>query len=179
MSKDEFGKIVLALKSVYNAPNFLSTEQGIAIWYEVLKDLDYQQCYGAVVAYMSSEDKVPTPASIRKKLAECTQTGMNETQAWALVSRALRNGTYGAQEEFDKLPESVKQVVGSPEQLHNWATADEKTVETVIASNFQRAYRNVTERQQKIDLLPQQIQGFMGLTKNDVNPKLISRGDYE
>ena len=179
MTREEFTNIVLALKSVYNAPSFLATSESVTIWYEILKDLDYKTCHMAVVAYMAREEKIPTPASIRKiALQSNGEEELNETTAWALVSRALRNGTYGAKEEFDKLPDAVKKAVGSPEQLHNWATTDEKTVETVIASNFQRTYRTVIERQNKVDLLPQNLQRFMGLT-DDVNPKLIERGDYE
>lgn len=67
MTKTEFANIAMALKSVYNAPNFLSTEQGMAIWYESLKDLDYKTCEVAVMSYISTEEKVPKPANIRKK----------------------------------------------------------------------------------------------------------------
>ena len=91
--------------------------------------------------------------------------------AWALVSRALRNGTYGAEEEFNKLPDDVKRAVGSPEQLHNWATTDEKTVETVIQSNFMRTYRTVIERKNQTAMLPESIKHTLGLTMGET--KLI------
>ena len=66
MSREEFSNIVLALKSVYNFTNFLATTESVTIWYEILKDLDYKTCHMAVVAYMSSEEKIPSPASIRR-----------------------------------------------------------------------------------------------------------------
>lgn len=172
MSREEFSNIVLALKSVYNLPNFLATTESVTIWYEILKDLDYKTCHTAVVAYMLSEEKIPSPASIRRMaLQNCNSGELNEMSAWALVSRALRNGTYGAEEEFNKLPDDVKRAVGSPEQLHNWATTDEKTVETVIQSNFMRTYRTVIERKNQTAMLPESIKRTLGLTMGET--KLI------
>lgn len=175
MSREEFSNIVLALKSVYNLPNFLATTESVTIWYEILKDLDYKTCHTAVVAYMSSETKIPTPADIRKKALSLAETSnLNSMQAWALVSKALRNGVYGSQEEFDRLPDDVKRAVGSPEQLHNWATTDEKTVETVIQSNFMRTYETVMIRKAQDLLLPVHLQrigtaerGVMQIEQND------------
>lgn len=78
-------------------------------------------------------------------------------QAWALVSKALRNGLYGAEKEFNELPTTVQKAVGSPENLHNWATSDYETIETVIASNFQRTYRTVVEREKSNSMLPLEV----------------------
>ena len=50
-----------------------------------------------------------------RKLAVKNQ--LSEAEAWAMVSKAARNGLYGAREEFEKLPEDVKQAIGTPDQL--------------------------------------------------------------
>lgn len=171
MSREEFAKLALALKSVYNAPAFMATTEGMTIWYETLKDIPYEICHNAVIAYMATEEKIPMPASIRKKALELAQNEISEMQAWALVSKALRNGTYGAQEEFDKLPDDVKRAVGSADQLHNWAMTDEKTVEGVIQSNFIKTYRTLREREKQDALLPQSVKNTLGLTTGDT--KLI------
>lgn len=158
MTREEFTKIVLALKSVYTLPSFLATTESLDAWYGCLQDVDYNICKGAVIAYMTTEEKIPTPASLRKIIMElATMDEQSDISAWGMVSKALRNGIYHSQEEFDKLPENVKKAVGSAEQLHNWATSDYGTIESVIQSNFLRSYRRVVEKEKQISILPQGI----------------------
>jgi hypothetical protein len=63
-----------------------------------------------------------------------------------LVSKALRNGYYGAEQEFEKLPPLVQRAVGQPSNLRQWATTDIDSIENVIQSNFLRTYRAVLNR---------------------------------
>ncbi len=84
--------------------------------------------------------------------------------AWGLVSKALRNGTYGAVEEFNKLPPLVRQAVGMPDNLKNWATADYQTIETVIQSNFLRTYETVVKRANEINRMPDNIKSLIEKT---------------
>ena len=84
--------------------------------------------------------------------------------AWGLVSKALRNGTYGAVEEFNKLPPLVKQAVGMPDNLKNWATSDYQTIETVIQSNFLRTYETVVKRANEINRMPDNIKSLIEKT---------------
>lgn len=81
--------------------------------------------------------------------------------AWGLVSKALRNGTYGAVEEFNKLPPLVRQAVGMPDNLKNWATSDYQTIETVIQSNFLRTYETVVKRANEINRMPDDIKSLI------------------
>lgn len=79
-------------------------------------------------------------------------------------SKALRNGTYGAVEEFNKLPPLVRQAVGMPDNLKNWATADYQTIETVIQSNFLRTYEVVVKRANEINRMPDNIKSLIEKT---------------
>jgi len=180
MTREEFTKIVLALKSVYTAPTLLSTKESLDMWYASLQDIDYNTCKTGVVAYIQSEEKLPTPAGIRNKIVELSQMGeLNEMQAWGLVSKALRNGLYHSQEEFDKLPENIKCAVGSAEQLHNWATSDYKTIETVIQSNFVGTYRRVIERKTKQSALSQDVRNVTQIATNAFSRIEIGDKDNE
>ena len=82
-------------------------------------------------------------------------------EAWALVSKALRNGINGADEEFNKLPATVQKAVGSPNQLRNWAITDENAVENVIQSNFIKTYRGVCDREKEIFKMPTDIKNMI------------------
>ena len=57
-----------------------------------------------------------------------------------MVRRALRNGYYGAEEEFDKLPDLVKKAVGAVSNLKQWAGSDAGMLETIEA-HFLKAFR--------------------------------------
>ena len=84
-------------------------------------------------------------------------TELNEMEAWALVSRAIKNGNYGAEEEYAKLPPDIQKAVGDPANLRNWAMADMPSVETVIQSNFMRPFRAVADRKKEYRRLPGQV----------------------
>ena len=64
---------------------------------------------------------------------------MTAQEAWNLVARAIRNSGYESRKEYDNLPPDIQRLVGSPEQLRDWAMMDSSTVHSVVASNFQRA----------------------------------------
>ena len=65
----------------------------------------------------------------------------DEAEAWAQVYKAIQNSGYHSKEEFDKLHPVVQRVVGRPEVLKAWGMLSVEETQTVIASNFQRAYR--------------------------------------
>ena len=82
---------------------------------------------------------------------------MTEAEAWELISKAIRNGLYGAGEEYAKLPPLLQRLVGSPEQLGVWARMDSATVQSVVASNVQRAFRVAQEREDWQKNLPPDV----------------------
>lgn len=78
-----------------------------------------------------------------------------------MVSKAARNGLYGAREEFEKLPEDVKQAIGTPDQLKAWAQMQADEVESVVASNFRRSFRAVQEREKVEGKLPSAVRNLL------------------
>jgi hypothetical protein len=90
-----------------------------------------------------------------------------------LVSKAIRNGYYGAEEEFAKLPEVVKKAVGNPANLRAWAHTDEQSIENVVQSNFLRTYRVVVKRESENAKLPDSIRNAMMIERKD-NENLLS-----
>lgn len=153
MTKEQFKVLVKAMKAVYTNPGFIPDQDAFDVWYSMLKDLDYATASRAVQMHMQTEETPPTVAGIRKqavKLRSDELDGINEAVAWQLVWKAICNSGYHAEEEFKKLPETVKRAVGTASQLRQWALAevDDKTI-TVWQSNFQRIYR--LERQKELE----------------------------
>ena len=81
------------------------------------------------------------------------------------MSRALRRSIYYAQEEYDKLPETVQKAVGGPEMLRRWAEADMQSIESVIQSHFVRTYRQEIARSRERRKVPQDT--LEGLEQSD------------
>lgn len=164
MTKEEFALIVKGMKAIYTEPTFIPDQYAFEMWYSLLKDMDYQTCSLATQRWMSSNSKVPKPADIRDMTVKNAEPEeLSEMAAWNLVAKALRNGNYGAQEEFDKLPPLVQKAVGAPSQLRMWA-ADPEYNESVVSSNFMRSYRACVARSNEDARIPQAIKDLITQT---------------
>ena len=95
---------------------------------------------------------------------------MTEYEAWNTVKKAIGNGYYGCVEEFGKLPEILRRLVGSPNQLRDWATMESEALNTVVASNFMRSYRVRAEREREYLLLPSDVKAFMAELSGKLPP---------
>ena len=156
MTREETLAIMSVLKAAY--PNFYkdmkrSEADGIVnLWAAMFADEPADLVAVAVKGYIATDVKgfPPHIGAIKTAIVKLRQPEeMTEFEAWTLVERAIRNGIYGAVEEFQKLPEICQRLVGSPNQLKEWAMMDAEAVSSVIASNFQRSYkvRAKTERE--------------------------------
>lgn len=71
MNKKEFNTLVQGLRGLYGADKFPEmTEFTIEVWYEALKDLDFQRTKMAVVNHTKSCKFPPTVADIREQYNE-------------------------------------------------------------------------------------------------------------
>lgn len=146
-------------------PNNLS--ETVDVWQMMLDEYSYNQVSIALKAYVTSDTSgfAPSVGEIAAKIQLVSQPQeLDGMTAWGLVSKALRNGTYGAVEEFNKLPPLVRQAVGMPDNLKNWATSDYQTIETVIQSNFLRTYETIVKRANEINRMPDNIKSLIEKT---------------
>lgn len=166
MTAKEFGFLADAIKTYFPRDNVLPTENAMRLWYSELKDIPYQLAHTALRKYVSTNKFAPTIADIREQVAELNDQNeeeLNETFAWSLVLKAIRRSTYYSEEEFAKLPATVKRAVASPKQLREWATledVDGKTL-TVIQSNFQRTFRVEQQRERERNKLSPDVLRLM------------------
>lgn len=161
MTREETVKIIRIMCDSY--PNYKpnNISETVDVWCMMLEDYNYNQISVALKAYVTSDTSgfAPSIGELIAKIQMISQPQeLNEMEAWSLVSKALRNGTYGAVEEFSRLPPTVQEAVGNPDNLRNWATSDYKAIETVIQSNFIKTYRSVTSRAEEIKRVPAEIQ---------------------
>lgn len=170
MTRDETVEIIRIMCDCYPnyKPNNLS--ETVDVWQMMLYEYSYNQVSIALKAYVTSDTSgfAPSVGEIVAKIQLVSQPQeLDGMAAWGLVSKALRNGTYGAVEEFNKLPPLVRQAVGMPDNLKNWATSDYQTIETVIQSNFLRTYETVVKRANEINRMPDNIKSLIEKTNAD------------
>lgn len=160
MEREEFKTLVKGMKAVYAQPTFIPDQDAFNVWYELLKDLPYAQANIAIQKYMLTEKFPPTIADIRTKANDIVakiEESMSELEAWSLVSKAISNSGYHAEEEFDKLPEACQRAVGNPSNLKEWAMMESDKVATVEQSHFIRNYRVAVQRMQEEAKIPNHV----------------------
>lgn len=167
MTRDETVKIIRIMCDCY--PNYKPSNlsETVDVWNMMLENCTYEQVSVALKAYVFSDTSgfAPSIGQLINKLHEVqSPQELNEMEAWMLVSKALRNGYYGAVEEFNKLPPLVQKAVGSPDNLRNWALTDSKSIENVVQSNFMRTYRVVVNRAKEYQKMPKDIQALIEST---------------
>ena len=161
MTRDETVKIIRIMCDCY--PNYKPSNlsETVDVWNMMLEEYSYSQISTALKTYVHSDTSgfAPSIGQLINKLHEVqAPQELNEMEAWLLVGKALRNGTYGAVEEFNKLPPLVQKAVGSPDNLRNWAQTDSESIENVVQSNFMRTYRIVVNRAKEYQKMPKDIQ---------------------
>lgn len=168
MTVDETLKIMAVLKASY--PSFYrdmtrkDAEGIVNLWAEMFAEDDYRLVAAAVKALIASDSKgfPPVIGQVKEKLRLLTEKkDMTEQEAWGLVAKAVRNGIWGSQEEFDKLPEDIRRIVGDPEQIRSWALMDSDSLHSVVASNFQRAYRVRAAQRKEYAALPADVKAVV------------------
>lgn len=160
MTVDEFARLADAIKTYFPRDNMLPTDTAMELWYDTLKDMDYQSAYIGLKKHVATSKFAPTIADIRNGAVISQPQELNEMEAWSLVSKAIRNSGYNSVDEFAKLPPLVQKAVGLPSQLRTWAL-DENYNEEVVSSNFIKCYRNELARQRELQKMPKNVRNLI------------------
>lgn len=169
---------VLSVAYPHYYKNQTDDERFIAaqLWAEMFKDDNPAHVAAAVKAFITGDKKgfPPSIGAIKDRIYKLSHPDeMSEMEAWGLVSKAIGNGTYGSEEEFEKLPPVIQRIIGSPSALRDWAQLPADTVESVIQSNFMRSYRAKAASVKEYDMLPESVKSIVGqLTESMSMPGL-------
>lgn len=176
MTREDVQELLAMIASVF--VNYKPPNRTVAInaWWAFLKPFEKEKVFRAFQVYCTSDTTgfAPVPAQIIKIMHEMTGE-IGELEAWAIVRKATSNGIYHAEEEFMKLPEVIRRAVGRPENIREWAMKDSSEVETVIMSQFLRAYRTERERAVRANLFPE----FKGEAIEAKAPELLEDKEAE
>lgn len=169
MTRQETGIIMDILATAYprfySGPNAPDPVKAVALWAEMFAEDDVAIVAAAVKALIATDEKgfPPHVGAVKAKVRQLTQpAGMTPQEAWNLVAKAIRNSAYESREEFNKLPTDLQRLVGSPNQLRDWALMDSDTVHSVISSNFQRSFSIRKKADDDFKALPGDVKALVG-----------------
>lgn len=158
MNREETKAILAILKAGY--PNFykdMTKEDAtntINLWTAMFADDPAQVVTEAVKSLMCTLKFPPTIADVKEKISLITQPPtMTEMEAWQIVKSAM--SYYNATETFGRLPAILRRIVGSPNQLREWAVMEAETVNSVVQSNFMRSYKAAVAQEKERAMLPE------------------------
>ena len=164
MTIEETKKLLKLLR--INYPNSFSKLEDdetyiyLQMFYEAFKDDDVALVTMAVksIIYSDTREFAPNIAQIKEKMfsLKC-QDFLDEQRAWNIVKKAIARSGWHSEEEFNKLPNEIKSIVDNANQLKEWSQMDSDDINTIVASNFMRNYRNIAKKTKELELLPNQV----------------------
>lgn len=169
MTRQETGIIMDVLTTAY--PRFYAGKiapdmrQTMNLWAEMFAEDDVTVVAAAVKALIATDDEgfPPHIGAVKARIRKITQPqAMTPAEARSLVAKAVRNSLYESQEEFDRLPSDIRSLVGSPNQLRDWAMMDSETLHSVVASNFQKSYTMRKTQEREYQALPSDVKSMIG-----------------
>lgn len=161
---EETAKVMEYIKTCYPfAWKQVDAKKTVAVWADQFGEEPRPLVMAAVKAYVSTNatDYPPNIGQIKAMIHKLSAGDeLTASDAWIHIRKAISNSGYYAAEEFEKLSDTEKRLVGSPKQLYDWAMMDVDTLDSVVASNVQRAFRSVTERKRFEAALPQTVKAL-------------------
>ena len=175
MTREDTQKLLLAIEAAY--PNFKPENPTLTVdtWLWALEEYPASAVKAALQIYIKTNNTGFAPSV--SQLIGCMYAPKNneqlsEGEAWALVKKAIQNGNYGSEEEFEALPPIVQRAIGGSQMLRQWAQTDSDEVNTVIMSNFQRAYRAELSRKEFYDSVPPELADIIRGITEKVAPRI-------
>lgn len=168
MTRNQTIQVLKILKKAY--PNFYKgfskedSKDAIDLWTTMFEDEDVFTVANAVKAHIAMDEKgfPPVIGQIKSKIQSLSRKSIvTEFEAWEKVKNAVRNSLYNSSEEYDKLPENIQRLIGSPLTLREWAMLDISEFDTVVQSNFMRSYRAKAEHEKEYLAMPKSVKEFV------------------
>ena len=157
MTVKETLKILAVLRMAY--PGFyskLSREDAVSmarLWNRMFADNSYQEVDAAVQILICSESEFPPNiGQVKKQIASMKTDTDSAISAWNQVKSAMK--FTNCVQNFNALPELSRRVVGSPNQLKEWALMEPSIINSVVQSNFIKMYKEMENTHRTKEALP-------------------------
>lgn len=163
MTRQETAKLLFVIRSVFpkyyqNLPD-KDMAMMVDAWHMMLDEYDYTAVAASLKAYTlaNASGFPPTPGQLVENIAKAKTVHEDAVSAWQRVRKALRNGNYGAEEEYEKLPPLVQKALGGASTIRAWSNVPSETLESVQMSQFIKAYNSISARETEDSKIPDAV----------------------
>lgn len=164
MTKAETWKLIAVMRSAYPKTYEKFSEADFehlcSVMFMCLEEFSYEQAALGLKAFLMSDTKgfPPVAGQIIEQIRKITpkRQELDGLQAWNLVMKGIRNGTYGAEKEFNNLPELVQKTIGSPQYLRDEASNSGFNLD-VAKGQFLRNYENTLKHEAELNNIPMSV----------------------
>ncbi len=139
MTQQEFGNVVSIIRSVYQKDDFLTDPISLEVWYEMLKDLTFDQAKAAVQRHAYTNKWCPSIAELREQVVGIQSDKHDWADGWEEVLRAIRRfGYMNEGKALESMSEMTREVV----KRLGWKQIcqSEQSELTAIRANFRMIY---------------------------------------
>lgn len=183
MTKAETAQILALLHAAY--PAFYSKigkseiDGIVNLWAEMFAEDDFRVVKYALKHLIAEHTGYPPDiAALKGKIKEIVSaaTGkLTHEELWHKLKAAAKNGHYGAEQEFAKLPPVLQRYLGSPSTLRQYAMVDEATFNTVNHGQFLKQIKIIEEREEFAESMPDDVKYLISsMTKKFPEPQPLT-----
>lgn len=170
MTIKEFGVLAKALQTYYPKDNLLPSDEAKALWYEQLKDLDYNILSSCLVKWVSTNKWSPTIADLRE-LATGSDNLPQSPDAWEEVKTAItKYGHWNVQAALESMTPLTRKTV---EKIGFYELCSSEN-EIADRAHFMQMYNIIAEREKKDRQIQPEVKARLETLLNEQN--LIGEG---
>lgn len=150
MNKTEAAQLVGVLAAGY--PQWQVTKETVAIWADLMEDLDYVATRTVVREWLLTEERPPSPAAIRRALASSAGlTAPTRATAWAEVRKGITTT------ESNGRPSFSHPAVSKAVEAIGWYEIRMSNNIDTLRSQFWKVYEEYAAESDKVVLATQQL----------------------
>lgn len=169
MTLTESYKLLHILSQAYPATYRNMTDEektGQAEFYhEMLAEEETVIVVHALKNYIKKNQYPPTVAGLQEQIDLLKGNEDTDNELWNLVAKAVRNGSYGSVEEFNKLPVECQRWLGNPQQLKELALCETDKLQQVVRGQFLKTIGQIKQSEQAQRTLPAEVRQAISESK--------------
>ena len=170
MTREEFAKIVMAIKTYYPKEKILPNKEAVQLWYEQLEDLDYRTLSASLQKWVNTEQWSPTIADLRKLSAEITTPSLDIDAGQSFQEARKMIQTYGRYRREDALANMTPITRKVVERMGYDTMCDCENIE-VERGQFTKIFDNLSQRERQDAQLPSKLKELITSTTMQLEEK--------
>lgn len=163
MTREEFARLVMALKTYYPKDELIPNQQAAELWFYQLQDIEYKIAEMALNKWVATNRWSPRISDIRQAAAEIVSGETADwSEGWEQVIKAVESiGMYREQQALESMDEITRRCV---ERLGFQQICMSNNI-TADRANFREIYEAEAERAKTRAQIPERLRALIEKTQ--------------